>query len=119
MVSGCSGGIPKDNTDSVVVSDDVVSDLIMAEVESDVGLETDVDAVENSDTSETEEQSGDSSDAEESTADTTTMETDVEPSTTEAPSEPETVTTEPATPPVEQQANHTGADTTGYIYGSS
>lgn len=108
MVSGCPGGIPKDNTDSVVVSDDVVSDSIMAEAESDVGLETDVDAVENSDTSETEEQSGDSSkvevsNTEELTADTTTTEADAESPTTEAPSESETVTTQPATPPVGQQ----------------
>ena len=58
MVSGCSGGMKKDNTESVAVTDDVVSDLIMAEAESDVVLETDVDAVENSNTSETEEQSG-------------------------------------------------------------
>ena len=55
MVSGCSGGMKKDNTESVAVTDDVVSDLIMAEAESDVVLETDVDAVENSNTSETEE----------------------------------------------------------------
>lgn len=68
MVSGCSDGMPKDNTDSVAVSDDVVSDLMMVESESDAGLETVNDAVETSDTSvgteqtetsETEEQSGD------------------------------------------------------------
>ncbi len=29
MVSGCSGGMPKDNMDSVAVSGDVVSDLIV------------------------------------------------------------------------------------------
>ena len=108
MVSGCSDGVQKDNTESVVVSDDVVSDLIMAEAESDVGLETDVDAVENSNTSETEEQSRNSSDVEasnteEPTADTTTKETDAKPSTTEVPSEPEMVITQPATPPEEQQ----------------
>lgn len=51
MVSGCSGGMPKDNMDSVAVSDDVVSDLIMAEAEQ---VETTV----------TEEQSEDSSNAE-------------------------------------------------------
>ena len=33
MVLGCSGGMPKDNMDSVAVSGDVVSDLIMAEAE--------------------------------------------------------------------------------------
>ena len=95
MVSGCSGGMPKNNMDSVAVSGDVVSDLIMAEAEQ---VETTV----------TEEQSGDSSNVEasnteEPTVDTTTTETDTEPSTTEAPSEPETVTTEPATSPEEQQ----------------
>lgn len=81
MVSGCSGGMKKDNTESVAVTDDVVSDLIMAEAESDVVLETDVDAVENSNTSETEEQSGNSykveaSNTEEPTADTITIEAD-------------------------------------------
>lgn len=95
MVSGCSCGMPKDNMDSVAVSGDVVSDLIMAEAEQ---VETTV----------TEEQSGDSSNVEASntedpTVDTTTTEADTEPSTTEAPSEPETVTTQPATPPMEQQ----------------
>lgn len=95
MVSGCSGGMPKDNMDSVAVSGDVVSDLIMAEAEQ---VETTV----------TEEQSGDSSNVEasnteEPTVDTTTTEADTEPSTTEAPSESETVTTQPATPPMEQQ----------------
>jgi len=80
MVLGCSGGMPKDNMDSVAVSD-----LIMAEVEQ---VETTV----------TEEQSGDSSNVEasnteEPTVDTTTTEADTEPSTTEAQSELETVTT--------------------------
>ncbi len=89
MVSGCSGGMPKDNMDRVAVSGDVVSDLIMAEAEQ---VETTV----------TEEQSGDSSNVEasnteEPTVDTTTTEADTEPSTTEAPSESETVTTQPAT----------------------
>ena len=51
MVSGCSGGMSKDNMDSVAVSDDVVSDLIMAEAEQ---VETTV----------TEEQSEDSSNVE-------------------------------------------------------
>ena len=32
MVSGCSDGMPKDNTDSVAVSDDVVSDLMICTV---------------------------------------------------------------------------------------
>ncbi|MBO5144324.1 MAG: hypothetical protein J6C19_02165 [Lachnospiraceae bacterium] len=98
MVLGCSGGIPEDNTESVVVSDDVV-----AVDDSDTSVRT-----EQSEISESEEQSGDSSNVEasnteEPTVDTTTMETDTEPSTTEAPSEPETVTTEPATSPEEQQ----------------
>ena len=96
MVSGCSGGMPKDNTDSVAVSDDVVSDLII------------VVEAEQVETTEIEEQSGDSSNVEasnteEPTVDTTTTEADTEPSTTEAPSEPETVTTQPTTPPMEQQ----------------
>ena len=85
MVLGCSGGISKNNMDRVAVSGDVVSDLIMAEVEQ---VETTV----------TEEQSGDSSNVEasnteEPTVDTTTTEADTEPSTTEAQSELETVTT--------------------------
>ena len=95
MVSGCSGGMPKDNMDSVAVLGDVVSDLIMAEAEQ---VETTV----------TEEQSGDSSNVEasnteEPTADMTTTGADAKPSTTEAQSEPETVTTQPAAPPMEQQ----------------
>ena len=95
MVSGCSGGLSKDNTEIVAVSDDVVSDLFMTEAEQ-------------VETTETEEQSGDGSNVEvsnteELTADTTTTEADAEPSTTEASSEPETVTTQPTTPPIEQQ----------------
>ncbi|MBQ3513660.1 MAG: hypothetical protein IJA32_07670 [Lachnospiraceae bacterium] len=95
MVSGCSGGMPKDNMDSVAVLGDVVSDLIMAEAEQ---VETTV----------TEEQSGDSSNVEasnteEPTVDTTTTEADTEPLTTEVPSESEMVATEPATSPKEQQ----------------
>ena len=100
MVSGCSDGMPKDNTDSVAVSDDVVSDLMMVESESDAGLETVNDAVETSDTSvgteqtetsETEEQSGDSSNVEvsiteELTANDTSREAESELSATEAPS---------------------------------
>ena len=50
MVSGCSGGMPNDNTESVV-SDDVVSDLFMTEAEQ-------------VETTETEEQSGNSSNEE-------------------------------------------------------
>ena len=111
MVSGCSDGMPKDNTDSVAVSDDVVSDLMMVESESDAGLETVNDAVETSDTSvgteqtetsETEEQSGDSSNVEvsiteELTANDTSREAESELSATEAPSEPEIVATQPTT----------------------
>ncbi len=98
MVSGCSGGMPKNNTESVAVTDDVVA---VDNSATSVGTEQ-------TETPEIEEQSGDSSDVEvsnteEPTADTTTMEADAEPSTTEAPSESETVTTQPATPPVEQQ----------------
>ncbi len=98
MVSGCSGGMQKDNTDSVAVTADVVA---VENSDTSVGAEQ-------TETSETEEQSGNSSDVEasnteEPTADTTTMEADAEPSTTEAPSEPETVITQPATPPEEQQ----------------
>lgn len=95
MVSGCSGGLSKDNTESVAVSDDVISDLFMTEAEQ-------------VETTETEEQSGDSSNVEasnteEPTTDMTTTEADAEPSTTEAQSEPEAVTTQPTTPPMEQQ----------------
>lgn len=98
MVSGCFGGMQKDNTDSVAVTADVV-----AVDNSDTSVGT-----EQTETSETEKQSGNSfnveaSNTEESTADTTTTEIDAEPPTTEAPSEPETVTTQPATPPMEQQ----------------
>lgn len=98
MVSGCSGGIPKDNTDSVAVTADAV-----AVDNSDTSVGT-----EQTELSETEEQNGNRSDVEasnteEPTADTTAMEVDVEPSTTEAPSESETVTTQPATSPEEQQ----------------
>lgn len=98
MVSGCSGGIPKDNTDSVVISDDVV-----AVDDSDTSVRT-----KQLEISESEEQCGDSSkvevsNTEQPTADTTTTETDAEPLTTEVPSEPETVITQPATPPEEQQ----------------
>lgn len=98
MVSGCSGGMPKDNMESVVVSDDVVT-----VDDSDTSVRT-----EQSEISESEEQSGDSSKVEVSNTeqpkvDTTTTETDAEPLTTEVPSEPETVTTEPATSPEEQQ----------------
>lgn len=39
MVSGCSGGLSKDNTEIVAVSDNVVSDLIMTESESDAFYE--------------------------------------------------------------------------------
>lgn len=90
MVSRCSGGMPKDNTESVAVSD-----LIMAEAEQ---VETTV----------TEEQSGDSSNVEASTteeltADTTTTEADAELSTTEVTSEAETPEASTATPPVELQ----------------
>ena len=98
MVSGCSGGMPKDNMESVVVSDDVVT-----VDDSDTSVRT-----EQSEISESEEQSGDSSkvevsNTEQPTVDTTTTEADAEPLTTEVPSEPETVTTEPATSPEEQQ----------------
>lgn len=98
MVSGCSGGVQKDNTDSVAVTADVV-----AVDNSDTSVGT-----EQMETSETEEQSRDSSNVEasnteEPTADMTTTEADAEPPTTEASSEPETVTTQPATPPMEQQ----------------
>lgn len=98
MVSGCSGGMPKDNMESVVVSDDVVT-----VDDSDTSVRT-----EQSEISESEEQSGDSSKVEVSNTeqpkvDTTTTEADAEPLTTEVPSEPETVTTEPATSPEEQQ----------------
>ena len=86
MVSGCSGGMPKDNMDSVAVLGDVVSDLIMAEAEQ---VETTV----------TEEQSGDSSNVEASN----TEEPTADMTTTEADAESETVTTQPATPPMEQQ----------------
>lgn len=95
MVSGCSGGIPKDNTESVVVSDDVVSDLIMSEAEQN---ETTVTEVQSGDSSNVE-----TSNTEEPAADMTTTEADAKPSTTESPSEPETVTTQPASPPMEQQ----------------
>lgn len=95
MVSGCSGGIPKDNTESVAVSDDVVSDLIMSEAEQN---ETTVTEVQSGDSSNVE-----ASNTEEPTVDTTTTEADAKPSTTESPSEPETVTTQPASPPMEQQ----------------
>ena len=117
MVSGCSGGLLKESDGNKVVSDTVITDVEVAEVEPDEGLEADNNATEKSDTSaeaeqgeitEIEEQRGDSSDVEASnteelTADTTTTETDAEPSTTEASSESETVTTQPATPPMEQQ----------------
>ncbi len=98
MVSGCSGGIPEDNTDSVVVIADVV-----AVDDSDTSVGT-----EQMEISESEEQCGDSSDVEtsdmkETIADTITTEADAEPSTTEAQSESVTVTTDPATPPVEEQ----------------
>ena len=51
MVSGCSDGMPKDNTDSVAVTADVV-----AVDDSDTSVRT-----EQSEISESEEQSGDSS----------------------------------------------------------
>lgn len=97
IVSGCSGGMSKDYTDSVAVTADVV-----AVDNSDTSVGT-----EQTETSETEEQSGNSSDVEASnteqpTVDTTTTEADAEPLTTEVSSEPETVTTQPATPPVEK-----------------
>ncbi len=98
MVSGCSGGMQKNNTESVAVTDDVVAVYNSA---TSVGTEQ-------TETSEIEEQSRDSSsveasNTEEPTADMTTTEADAEPPTTEASSEPETVTTQPATPPMEQQ----------------
>lgn len=98
MVTGCSGDIPKDNTDSIAVTADVVA---VDNSATSVGTEQ-------TETSETEEQSGDSSNVEvsnteELTADTTTTEADAEPSTTEVPSEPEAVTTQPTTTPVEPQ----------------
>ena len=115
MVSGCSGGLSKESDGNKVVSDTVITDVEVAEVESGEGLEADDDVTEKTDTSvraeqteisETEEQSGDSSNVEASAsedlrADDATKES--ESSTTEAQSEPETVTTDPATPPMEQQ----------------
>ena len=88
MVTGCSSDIPKDNTDSVAVTADVV-----AVDNSDTSVGT-----EQTETSETEEQSGNSSNVEVSNMEQPTVDT-----TTEAPSVPETVITEPATPSVEQQ----------------
>ena len=117
MFSGCSGGLLKESDGNKVVSDTVVTDVDVAEVELDEGLETDNDATEKSDTSaeaeqgettEIKEQSGDSSNVEASVsedlrADDATKEAESELSTTEVPSESETVTTQPATPPMEQQ----------------
>ena len=111
MVSGCSGGLLKESDGNKVVSDIVVTDVDVAEVEMDEGLETDNDATEKSDTSaeaeqgettEIEEQSGDSSNVEvsiteELTANDTSREAESELSATEAPSEPEIVATQPTT----------------------
>ena len=115
MVSGCSGGLLKESDGNKVVSDIVVTDVDVAEVEMDEGLETDNDATEKSDTSaeaeqgettEIEEQSGDSSNVEASTTEESVVNDttkDVEPSTTEVQSESEAVITQPTTPPVEPQ----------------
>lgn len=117
MVSGCSGKQTED-AESKVVSEIEISEMDVAEdLEPDVSVESDIDAMENSDASmeteqaeisETEEPSGDVSNSEVSTTEElvvndTTKETDVEASTTETPSEPETVTTQPTTPPAETQ----------------
>ncbi len=98
MVSGCSSGMPKDNTDSVAVTADIVA----------VDNSGTSEGTEQTETSETEEQSGNSFNVEASASenlreDDATKEAESEPSTTEAPSEPETVTIQPAISPTEQQ----------------
>ena len=99
MVSGCSGGLSKESDGNKVVSDTVIMDIDVAEVEPDVGLEANIDEVENSDTSvvaeqvetaEIEEQSGDSSDMEVSATDVPT---------TAPPAEQQPTTPEQTTPP--------------------
>ena len=83
MISGCSVELSKECDGNKVVSDATITEVDVAEVESDVGVED--------------------STTEEPTADTTTTEADAEPSTTEATSEPEATDISTATPPVEQQ----------------
>ena len=98
MVSGCYGK-QKEDAESKVVSEKEIFEMDVAEdLEPDISVEADIDAMENSDVSMETEQTQ-TSDVDEQRLDCS----NVEDSTTTALSEPEAVTTQPTTPPVETQ----------------